>query len=1074
METGFRDVSFDPQIFMKGYTPIQRQEMVDKYLEKVDSMWMVMMCKHDLLDFGDVSAGSLIGFHWLEHLCPELGNWGDFMQQTLGMLFNSPYLEANDVNRMKQDHFLKEMDDHSRAGWELFYLLCKYLRIPVMFVLQQGVFVTQDQIFQLESQRAIFVCSLKERIRVLRPKFHNLFGIYTWLTDPVTAREIMMQSGKGKGKKSSGGPKRKRASESLLERTRDILGDLMEQVDLPPAKKTSLSGEGETSGIQTSMPPEITTMTLEVTMTTATETTSGEQIMTTAVAAPAAGATVVLMAVVSGDDGARATTSREAESQEQGTPTKTERTGTTSTVSFMPGELHQERGPPSQSSGVSWESVLSGEPMLIGRGHGRVECPKERPAATPHEPGGRGEPHSPKPGMSGEYRGPAPGLSGDQRELRRAHETIQDLQDQVDSLMGINNNLEMDLDSHRVLVQDYEGEVKKMKLENASVKVQLMAIEKKNKSTERLLLEAQGKLREAGSVELENLRRIAESRADQLTLLQASLEGHKKALQDQIGNYHRVRLYTLAMERHYREAALNTLRARLPRPNDLLPKSVVQMSEGPFSVVITMPIPVLPIPVPVTTPLAMTTPMAVTTVPPITTAPVVATTPVDTTPKTTVMPGMSQGEPNRVRASGSGLLRAAMVNWPLIPVLPIMTAPVVFHMPTHVPVTTGGRVSVTRAVGTGVPTTSGIVHPQPAGIPFVPIQPALQRTRVSTAAGVMAGGVVAPTVRPTVSRRGQVPSPMPGQSRDVQTPPPGDEWSMLPAVPVDPQPMFHHPVVGPSAVTGQKTPGESKKRKDPSPSKVPGQVEPDEETTQKGKWHTCPECPSSGLFAVLHQFATHMFDVHNYSWVCPVCGRILMDKGKLNFHVQRVHRIPGKMYTCYYPGCGKVFTTAQYLIDHFPIHGCEHACQRCGRGHRKRTDRQDHERWCKGPFNCDEYEALREHMGPVGCPICGKIFMQAEYTAHLEACNQKYLERRKGKRHPTQTEVEEGRPACPQQGEQTAGLPSTSILDAPQPSQHVPTPEDRATSTSAARPQGEVPQGLTRVEGRHNVATRCA
>ncbi len=81
----------------------------------------------------------------------------------------------------------------------------------------------------------------------------------------------------------------------------------------------------------------------------------------------------------------------------------------------------------------------------------------EKPAATPHEPGGRGEPHSPKPGTSGEYRGPTPGPSGDQRELARAREMIQDLENQVDSLTGINTNLEMELDSHKVLVQDYEG-----------------------------------------------------------------------------------------------------------------------------------------------------------------------------------------------------------------------------------------------------------------------------------------------------------------------------------------------------------------------------------------------------------------------------------------------------------------------------------------------------------------------------------------------------------------------------------------------------------------------------------------
>ncbi len=47
----------------------------------------------------------------------------------------------------------------------------------------------------------------------------------------------------------------------------------------------------------------------------------------------------------------------------------------------------------------------------------------------------------------------------------------------------------------------------------------------------------------------------------------------------------------------------------------------------------------------------------------------------------------------------------------------------------------------------------------------------------------------------------------------------------------------------------------------------------------------------------------------------------------------------------------------------------------------------DHERRCKGPFNHEEYEALCEHVGPVWCDNCSQIFMQAEYTAHLKACN---------------------------------------------------------------------------------------
>ncbi len=333
-------------------------------------MWMIATCEHDLSSFGDVSAGSLIGFHWMEHLCLELGDWSDLLRQARDMLFNSSYMLANDMDRMKQDHLLKELNDHGRAGLELFYFFCKYLGNPVMFLLQQGVFVTQDQIFQLQSQRAIFVCGPKERIRVLRLKFHNLFGVYAWSTDPTMAREIMTKGRKGKGKKSSGVPKRKRASESLLERTRDILGNSMEQVDQPPAKKTSLSEEGDTLGTQTIMPPEITTMTLEVTMTTTSEMTTGDEITTTAVAMPTVGVTVASMAVVSESTSIRATTSREADSQEQGMPTKTEKTGTTSTVLFTPGELHRERGPASQSSGVSWESLVSREPMLLGRGCG--------------------------------------------------------------------------------------------------------------------------------------------------------------------------------------------------------------------------------------------------------------------------------------------------------------------------------------------------------------------------------------------------------------------------------------------------------------------------------------------------------------------------------------------------------------------------------------------------------------------------------------------------------------------------------------------------------------------------------
>ncbi len=266
--------------------------------------------------------------------------------------------------------------------------------------------------------------------------------------------------------------------------------------------------------------------------------------------------------------------------------------------------------------------------------------------------------------------------------------------------------------------------------------------------------------------------------------------------------------------------------------------------------------------------------------------------------------------------------------------------------------------------------------------------------------------------------------------------PPEDEWSSPPAAQVDPPPTFRQPVAGSSRAqwtpSEMRTPGKMKKRKDPSPSKVRGQVKPDEGTTPKGKWHMCPECPTPKYFHVNERFAAHMRDVHDYLWVCHVCGHIMPDKGKLNFHHQRMHGSPGELYVCHYPGCFKGFMTAQYLLDHFPIHGREHLCRKCGHGHHKKTDQLDHERRCNGPFNRQEYEVLRESTASRHCHNCGQILMLAEYTAHLEACNREYLERKRGKRRPTQSSAERGRPARPQQGEQIAGLPSMFVSDTPQ------------------------------------------
>ncbi len=1067
---------YDPRALMQGLIPIQREGMIEDYLKEVEPMWVIATCQHDLSVFGNEEAASLIGFHWMEHLCPEIGSSAKFLQEAREMLFNSTFLQANEVDQFKKDHLLKEMLENNRAGWEMFYLLCRYLQIPAMFFLHQGVYVTQDGVLQPQNQRVIFVCGLMERLRVLRPSFHNMYGLYSWTTDPVLVREIMSQGGgKGKGKKSSSGSKRKRREESLIERTRAILGESMEeQGEQPPAKRMSLSGDGEPLGSQAVPPAEIA-MVMAATATVTTEAPSSMEITVTATTSTSGSvAEPVPVSVVSEGKVAQASTGEEADPQEPAI-TMVEPTATTSTVSFVPGELHRGRGVPSQSSGASRESFISTETMLIGRGRGRGVRPTEAPATAPRRPESRGASQGPQPGTSGESGGPAPGPSGDPQELRRANENIRDLESQVDSLVGIQNNLEIEMETQRVLVQEYEEDIRKLKHDNATVKAQLLTSDKKNATLQELLLKAEGQLREAGSAELEHWRDLAESRKNESNLLEVSLVAYKRALSDQVKNYQRLRMYTHALEKQYQEAALSILMMKLPCPDDLLPQ-VSPLSLIPLPANVAAPVVVTPAARPVVTVPSVTTAPPTTETTPTTTVTAITTTSRETTVTMTATV-TSQGEAVRVRASGSGVLRATMVNRPLVPGPTLTNLPVVFPTPARLPIVAGGTVQLTRVLRQAVPSTSGIIRPLPRVTPVMPIRPASVRARMSTAVGVMSGGVVTPSVPPALRGRGQVTSPARAPTRDEPTTtrpvsPSEDVWATPPAVPVaPPQPVFRPPVAGLST-SRQRTPGKTRKRKDPSPSKVRGHVEPDEGSTPKEHFHVCPECPNSGYISVVKRFAEHMHDVHDYLWVCPVCGRIQPDKGKLNFHMIHVHGEPGVSHKCFYPGCGKSFSTAQYLIDHLPIHGREHACHKCGHGHRKRTDRLDHERCCDGPFNRDAFEALRESTASKCCDNCGRVFMQVKYTAHLEACNQKYLEKRKGKRRLSRIVVaEEGRSARPQEGELIAGLPSMFASDTPPPTRRLPTLGQEPSAASPPQQQGELPQGLSRVEGRHNVAT---
>ncbi len=121
-------------------------------------------------------------------------------------------------------------------------------------------------------------------------------------------------------------------------------------------------------------------------------------------------------------------TSTGADLQEQETTTVTAPTAMTSTVTFVLGELHKEKGPSSQTSGGSWESLFSGTPMLLGRGRGRGVRRTETPTVVPCGPGGDGEEHDLQPGSSGESGQPTTQPSGDSHELREANNTIRDLE----------------------------------------------------------------------------------------------------------------------------------------------------------------------------------------------------------------------------------------------------------------------------------------------------------------------------------------------------------------------------------------------------------------------------------------------------------------------------------------------------------------------------------------------------------------------------------------------------------------------------------------------------------------------
>lgn len=136
------------------------------------------------------------------------------------------------------------------------------------------------------------------------------------------------------------------------------------------------------------------------------------------------------------------------------------------------------------------------------------------------------------------------------------------------------------------------------------------------------------------------------------------------------------------------------------------------------------------------------------------------------------------------------------------------------------------------------------------------------------------------------------------------------------------------------------------------------------------KQHICPICMrefKDGGTLKMHE-RTHLPDEEKYSHECDICGKRVVNKWSLKYHINTIHE-KAQHHFCQL--CGRGFGNKSNLRSHLISHSTENVqCEICGGNFKNRISLQSHRKVHKP-----------EHLRKFVCNICNKSFHNRN---HLE------------------------------------------------------------------------------------------